>query len=88
MADIEQHERELMDLKRVKREKDQIVSELDRSLRSFESRKRHLRIEKQRLDDQIEKLVNQLEENVADSRLGTYETQLEVRANSSYEENG
>ena len=65
-------------MKKLKREKDQVVAEIEHNLRSFESRKRKLRIDKQRLDDRIEKIANDIEENFADSRLGTFETQLEV----------
>ncbi|KAF8423781.1 P-loop containing nucleoside triphosphate hydrolase protein [Tirmania nivea] len=49
-----------------------------RSLRFFEGRKKQLRIQKQRLEDRIEKIANDIEENVADSRLGILETQLET----------
>lgn len=76
--ELEQLDRELEDLRRLKREKDQIAAELGNSLRSFEGRKKQHRIQRQRLEDRIEKIANDIEENVADSRLGTYETQLEV----------
>lgn len=76
--ELEQLDRELEDLRRLKREKDQIAAELGNSMRSFENRKKQLRIQRQRLEDRIEKIANDIEENVADSRLGAYETQLEV----------
>ena len=83
--ELEQLEKELDDMKKLKREKDQAVAEIEHNLRSFESRKRKLRIDKQRLDDRIEKIANDIEENFADSRLGTYETQLEVSVNFLHE---
>jgi len=76
--ELEQLDRELEDLKKLKREKDQTIATLGNGLRSFEERKRQLRIQRQRLDDRIEKISNDIEENVADSRLGILETQLEV----------
>ncbi|KAF8436427.1 P-loop containing nucleoside triphosphate hydrolase protein [Terfezia claveryi] len=79
--ELEQLDREIEDLRRLKREKDQIAAELGNSLRSFEGRKKQLRIQRQRLEDRIEKIVNDIEENVADSRLGTLETQLETLKN-------
>lgn len=65
-------------MRKLKKEKDQAVAEIEHNLRSFESRKSKLRIDNQRLDDRIEKIANDIEENFADSRLGTFETQLDV----------
>lgn len=62
----------------LQRDKDRALVELQMNLQSFDTRKQNLRIRGQRLEDEIEKISNKIEENVADSRLGMLEVQLEV----------
>lgn len=76
--ELEQLGKELEDMKKQKKDRDRAFAEIEHNLRSFESRKKKLRIDKQRLDDKIEKIINDIEENFADSRLGTFEAQLDV----------
>ena len=81
--EITHQEEKLQNLITVKGEKDQIVTELQNSLRSFEQRKRAIRIERQRLEDTMERITNELEENVTDNRLSNMESTLEVSIEQS-----
>ena len=76
---LEQLGQELDELKRLQSDKIQIIQGLELSLQTFNLRKQKSRVKKQRLEDEIEMIANEIEENVADSRLGPLETTLAVR---------